>query len=100
MSNPSADYSPPRSSTAGGRPYAIAGFFCAVVAVVFLPIVLGPIAVVLGHLAHRKSDPMGRWVMVAGVVGMLLGLALGALVFAESQEQAALALAQAVALRR
>ena len=96
MSHPSADYSPPRSSAAGGRPYVIAGFICAVVAVGFLPIVLGPIAVVLGFLAHRKHDPMGRWVMIVGVVGMLLGFALAALLFAESQEQAAQALSQAL----
>ncbi len=100
MSNPSAEYSPPRPSAAGGRPYVIAGFICAIVAVVLLPIVLGPIAVVLGFLAYRKNDPMGRSVMIAGVVGTLLGVVLGALIFAGSQEQAALALAEAVAQSR
>jgi len=99
VSNSSAEYAPPRSSSRAGRPYVIAGFICAAVAIVFLPIVLGPVAVVLGFLAHRKGDRLGRWVMAAGVVGMVLGFALGALVFAEAQRQGALALVQSVLVR-
>ncbi len=64
------------------------GFVCALVAVFFLPIVLGPVAVVLGVVAHRKRDPLGRWVIAAGVLGTVLGFALGALVFAKVQPSA------------
>ncbi len=70
----------------------LAGFVCAAVAVFFLPIVLGPVAVVLGLVAHRKGDPLGRWVMAAGVLGTVLGFALGALVFAKVQPSALVAL--------
>jgi hypothetical protein len=100
MSDPSAQYAPPRSSAAGGRPYVIAGFVCALIAVGFLPIVLGPAAIVLGFLAHRKRDPLGRWVMIAGAIGMILGFVVGALVFAESQESAAPTLAAALGQSR
>ena len=93
MSHPSTDYPPPpAASQSGGRPYALAGFVCAAVAVFFLPIVLGPAAVVLGFVAHRKGDPLGRWAIAAGVLGTVLGFALGALVFAEVQQSALAAL--------
>lgn len=99
MSN-STEYAPPSSSTSAGRPYAIAGFICAAVALLFLPIVLGPIAIVLGIVAHSKRDPLGRWVIVAGVVGLAVGLALGALVLHKVQQQkGALALVHAALLR-
>ena len=70
----------------------LVGFLCAAVAVFFLPIVLGPVAVVLGFVAHRKGDPLGRWVIGAGVLGTVLGFALGALVFAKLQQSALAAL--------
>lgn len=87
----SAEYAPPSASASAGRPYVIAGFICAAVAVFLIPIVLGPAAIVLGIVAHRKRDPLGRWVIVAGVVGLALGLALGALVLHKVKQQQALA---------
>ena len=101
MSHPSTDYAPPTTSASAGRPYAIAGFICAAIAVFLLPIVLGPIAIVLGVVAHRKGDPLGRWTIAAGVVGLALGFALGALVLHKVKEQsAALALVHLATLGR
>ncbi len=87
----SDQYAPPRPGsrgTGGGRPYAIGAFVCAVVAVFFLPVVLGPVAIVLGVVAHRKGDPLGRWAVVAGVVGLAAGLALGTLAAAKVHSSA------------
>ena len=100
MSHSSSPYAPPSPTAQGSRPYVVAGFLCAVVAVFFLPIVLGPIAVVLGFLAHRKGDRTGRWVMVAGVLGTVLGFVLGALVFAQTTDSTALHALGAVAQTR
>jgi len=101
MSHPSADYAPPATSSSQGRPYAIAAFICAAVAVVLLPIVLGPIAIVLGVVAHSKGDPLGKWAIAAGVAGLALGFALGALVLNKAKEQsAALAVVHLAALYR
>ena len=41
--------------------------------------VLGPIAVVLGVLAILRGEPRGKWVILAALVCMLLGLGLMAL---------------------
>jgi len=101
MSNPSADYAPRTTSGSPGRPYAVAGFICAVVAVFFLPIVLGPVAIALGIVAHLKGDPLGRWAIAAGAAGLVLGFALGALVLHKAKQQSgALALMHLGALYR
>lgn len=81
------EYAPPAAARSG-RPFAVAGLVCAVVAVFLLPIVLGPAAVALGAVAQRRGDQLGRWVVVAGVVGTVLGFALGALVFASTKSGA------------
>lgn len=99
MSQPASEYAPPRESARAGRPYAIGAFVCAVVAVFFLPIVLGPVAVVLGVVAYRKGDRLGRWAIAAGVLGTVLGFALGALVF-NATKDGALVVQQAAALLR
>lgn len=83
MSDAADSYAPPAppSSRERGRPYAIGGLVCALVAVFFLPIVLGPVAAVLGVVALRRGDPLGRWVIAAGVLATAVGIVLGALVF-------------------
>jgi hypothetical protein len=63
-----------------GRGYTIGAAICAVVAVFFLPIVFGPIAVVLGFVANAKGDRAGLWVAIAAIVATFVGMALGAAV--------------------
>ncbi|MDQ1710782.1 MAG: hypothetical protein QOE45_232 [Frankiaceae bacterium] len=62
------------SSTA--RTLTIIGFVCAAVAVFFAPVVFGVGAIVLGIVAYRKGDHLGMWAAIAGVVGMVAGIAL------------------------
>jgi hypothetical protein len=73
-------------STAGtgassARVMSILAFVMAVVALFFLPILFGPIAIVLGGIATAKGDSLGKWALAAGIVGMVGGMALGAAVW-------------------
>ena len=72
---------PTTSSTAlpPGRLAACFGFGVAGLAVWVFPLVLGPVAVLLGLIAHRRGERLGRWVVLAGVVGLCLGLVIDAL---------------------
>ena len=74
-----------QARTGNGRTFTIIGFICAAVAVFFLPIVLGPAAIILGLVGRSKGDPLGTWAAVAGAVALVVGLVLGAMVFAASQ---------------
>jgi hypothetical protein len=83
-SRPTTDYPPPAPTTAGGRGFTIAAFVCAAVAVLFIPIILGPAGMVLGYMGHRRGDPLGRWAIGAALVGMVAGFILGAILFSAS----------------
>ncbi len=53
----------------------------AALALVFVPIVLGPIGAVLGFVANSEGDkPYGMYVGIAGIVTTVLGMVLGAAV--------------------
>lgn len=54
------------------------------VALLFLPILLGPAALVLAGIALSKKEPRGTVAMLVAVVGTIGGFALGALVLAAS----------------
>lgn len=73
-----------RGGTGAGRTMSIVGFVCAALALFFVPIVFGPAAIVLGILAYRKGDRLGVWAAVAGVVGLVGGIALGAWVMSNA----------------
>lgn len=65
----------------GGRALTIAGAALAVASLFLLPIVTGPLAMVLATLGHVKRDPWGiRVAVVAGVL-MVASIALQALLF-------------------
>ena len=81
------DYPPPPMPRPPGRTQTIVGFVMAAAAVVFVPVILGPIGSVLGAIGHRKGDPLGRWAMIAGVVGTVLGTLL-LILFADSDDEA------------
>ncbi len=65
-----------------GRPFTIAGFVMAAVAVFLVPIILGPLGAIFGAVGYARGDrKLGLWAVVAGVVGTILGLLLAAAVF-------------------
>ncbi|GAA3710422.1 hypothetical protein GCM10022224_089950 [Nonomuraea antimicrobica] len=58
---------------------SIAGIVCAVVAVLFLPVLFGLAGVVLGIVGHTRGEPLGRWAAIAAGAGMLVGTLLSIL---------------------
>ncbi len=65
-----------------GRTFSIVGAACAVLALVVLPIVLGPIGAVLGFVGYSKGDkPFGMWVGIGAIVTTIVGLAFGLVVW-------------------
>jgi hypothetical protein len=73
----------PHGSTqvTAARVCTIIAFVLAVVALFVFPVIFGPIAIVLGIVAYVKGDrPLGMWAIVAGVVGLAVGMLLGYLV--------------------
>ena len=86
---PRTDSTVAHRDAGGGRTLSIIGLVCAAIAVFALPIVFGPAAIILGIVAYRKGDRLGMWAVVAGVVGMLAGFALGYAVFNAKQDAGA-----------
>jgi hypothetical protein len=69
------------STTSSARVMSIIGIVLAVVAVFLFPIIFGPIAAVLGFVAHAKGDkPLGLIVGIAAIVATVVGMLLGAAV--------------------
>lgn len=62
-----------------GQAAAIWGVVCAAWAVFLLPLGFGAVAFALGGYAWWRGERRGRWVMVAAVVAVILGLGLGML---------------------
>ncbi len=48
-------------------------------AIFVIPLVLGPVAMIVGWLAMRKGEPRAKWVILAAPVCVVLGLLLAAL---------------------
>ena len=60
-----------------GRGWAIAGIVSGVLALGILPIVLGPLGILLGIVGYAKgSRRMGVVAIVAGALGLVIGLVL------------------------
>lgn len=52
---------------------AIAGLVCGIVGLFFLPIVLGPLAIIFGAVALRQTGAtMAKWAVGLGIVDILL----------------------------
>lgn len=61
----------------------ILGGGSAVISVIFLPILFGPISMVIGYLLYQKGEEQaGRAIGIGGFVCMCLGFLLGFLFFA------------------
>jgi hypothetical protein len=71
-----ASYPPPRAGSRG-RPWTIAGAVCAVVALIFLPIVLGPLGAIFGFIGYSKRDRWGLYVAIFAIAATIAGMAIG-----------------------
>lgn len=60
-----------------GKLYLIIGWVSMIVSLVFIPIVFGAIAVIMGYLYREKDEKMGTILMIAGVAGAIFGVLLG-----------------------
>ena len=76
-----AQATPVTGNTNTARVFVILAFVFGAVAILFLPIVFGPAAIILGVIGLRKGDPLGRWAVGFAVAATILGFVLGALVY-------------------
>ncbi len=60
--------------------FGTAGIIVALISTVVIPIIFGPIAIVLGFIGHSRGDPRGKIAIVLGVVCMLIGFVLSYIV--------------------
>ena len=77
------DYPAPSGTVTktAGRKFTIVGVVCAVVALVFLPIIFGPVGAVFGFIGYSKGDKAGLWVGIGAILATFVGMLIGALVF-------------------
>ena len=70
----------PASSSA--RVFTIISIVLDVIALIFLPIILGPIGAVLGFVGYAQGDKkLGLWAGIGGIVATIVGLILAAVVY-------------------
>jgi ABC-type Na+ efflux pump permease subunit len=68
--------------TRSGNTLSIVAMVLGGIAVFFVPILFGPAAIVCAVVAKTRKERLSTVALVVAVAGMLLGFALGALVFA------------------
>jgi hypothetical protein len=54
-----------------------AAFICGGLAVLFLPIILGPAAMICAHRAKKRQESRARPAMAVAIIGTVLGFLLG-----------------------
>lgn len=79
-----ATQAPQVQASSSGRVLSILGFVFGAIAVIFLPILFGPVGIVCAAVATAKGDRLGKPALVVAIVGMIVGFILGAVVFAAS----------------
>ncbi len=57
-------------------------YICAGLSLLFLPIILGPLGVILGVIANSNGDERGKTAAIVSGVCMVLGMIIGVLFFA------------------
>jgi hypothetical protein len=55
-----------------------------IAAILFFPIVLGPLAMILGAVGWSRGERQGPIGVVVGLIGLLVGMVLGAIIGANS----------------
>jgi hypothetical protein len=71
---------PPPPETKTGHGFTIGSVVSAIVAVVILPIVFGPLGIVLGFVGHGRGERYGKWAGLFAIVCTVAGFVLGAVV--------------------
>ena len=80
---------PAGTATGKGRPFTIASFICAAVALIFLPPILGIVGVILGVVGRARGDrSLATWAIVASVACAVIGMILGAIIFNAANDDA------------
>lgn len=62
------------------KSFVKAGGVCAIVAFLFFPPLFGILGIVFGSIAWSKGEIQGRNVVVLSVVGLIVGMVIGAMV--------------------
>ncbi|MGM0111060.1 zinc-ribbon domain-containing protein [Enterococcus sp. DIV0187] len=60
-----------------GKLFLIAGWASMVISLLFIPVLFGAIAVIMGYLYRDKDEKMGTILMIAGVAGGILDVLIG-----------------------
>lgn len=63
-----------------GNGLSIAGIVCGGIAFLILPIILGPVGLILGAVAKSRGERLALVAMIVGGVGFVGGMVLGAVV--------------------
>lgn len=77
---------PARANDSTGRVCTILAFVFGAIAILFLPIIFGPVAIVLAIVGYKKEDPLARYALPFAIVATILGFVLGLLVFAATDD--------------
>ena len=70
----------PPPVVATGNGFSIAGIVFGILAFLVLPIVFGPLGLILGAVGKSKGESKATTAMVVSGIGMVVGMAIGALV--------------------
>jgi hypothetical protein len=73
-------YAPAPGTPTSGNGFSIAAMVLGGIAFLLLPILFGPIAIVLAAVALSKNEPKARTGMTVAVTGTIVGMILGAMV--------------------
>ncbi len=96
MTGPQDPYSyPGGSESPGGSPggparpqgaqiFSILAIISGIVAILILPIVFGPVGIVLAIVANRRGEPLWKIALGVAIGGMVLGFILGAIVLSNN----------------
>lgn len=69
-------YPPPPAVARSGLGFLVAAFICGGLALLFLPIILGPLGIIFGFVAYSKGNKVGLWAGVGSILTTVLGLML------------------------
>ncbi|MDQ1105572.1 ABC-type thiamine/hydroxymethylpyrimidine transport system permease subunit [Nocardioides zeae] len=71
---------PVPNNNSGFRVMSIIGIVLGFVALLFVPIIVGPVGAVLGFVAYAKGDRLGLWAGIWCIAATIIGMVLGYLV--------------------
>jgi len=71
----------PTRTGAAANPFSLVAIILGLVAVLFFPILLGPVGIVLGIVGRSRREPWAVAGITVAIVGMIVGLVLGAMAY-------------------